>query len=124
MYTLDTNAIIYCLKNDTAVIEALETVFRQDVSVYVSTITELELFSHSALSTDDVAAIESFLAATTIIDVNSQLARIAGRLRQEYRQLRTADSAIAATALLTHSILVTRNVRDFQRIDTLQLMAI
>ena len=37
---------------------------------------------------------------------------------------KAADSAIAATALLTHTTLITRNIRDFQQIDTLQLLEI
>ncbi len=39
-------------------------------------------------------------------------------------RLKAADSAIAATALLTHTTPVTRNIRDFQQIDALQLLEI
>jgi predicted nucleic acid-binding protein len=51
------------------------------------------------------------------------LARFAGYLRREYR-VKTGDSAIAATALLTRTTLLTRNTQDFQRIPPLSLMPI
>jgi predicted nucleic acid-binding protein len=63
------------------------------------------------------------LTSVVIIPVDSRLARFAGYLRREYR-VKTADSAIAATALLTHTTLVSRNAQDFQRIPTLSLLPI
>jgi len=42
MYTLDTNAIIYYLKNDAQVVDQLRGILSQDVPIYISTITEIE----------------------------------------------------------------------------------
>ena len=123
MYTLDTNAIIYYLKSETAAASVLEPMFAQDIALYVSAITELELFSSPALTDEDISAISQLLTSVVIIPVDSRLARFAGYLRREYR-LKTADSAIAGTALLTHTTLVTRNVEDSRRISTLSLMGI
>jgi predicted nucleic acid-binding protein len=123
VYTLDTNAIIYYLKNEVAAGSVLEPMFAQDAALYVSAITELELFSSPALTDEDISAITQLLTSVVIIPVDSRLARFSGYLRRGYR-LKTADSAIAATALLTHTTLVTRNVADFQRIPTLSLMPI
>lgn len=121
MFTLDTNAIIYYPKNEARAVSTLEPLFVQDVALYVSSITELELFSSPALTDKDILAISQLLASLVIIPLDSRLARFAGYLRRLYR-LKTADSAIAATALLTHTTLVTRNISDFQRIPTLALM--
>jgi predicted nucleic acid-binding protein len=123
VYTLDTNAIIYYLKSEPAAVSVLELLFAQDVALYVSAITELELFSSPALIDEDIAAISQLLTSVVIIPVDSRLARVAGYLRRAYR-VKTADSAIAATALLTHTTLLTRNAQDFQRIPTLSLMSI
>jgi predicted nucleic acid-binding protein len=123
VYTLDTNAIIYYLKSEAAAVSVLEPVFAQDIALYVSAITELELFSSPALTDEDISAISQLLTSVVIIPVDSRLARLAGYLRREYR-VKTADSAIAATALLTHTALVTRNAQDFQRIPPLSLLPI
>jgi predicted nucleic acid-binding protein len=48
------------------------------------------------------------------------LARYAGYLRRLYR-LKTPDSAIAATAMLTKTTLLTRNVDDCRQLDGLKL---
>jgi predicted nucleic acid-binding protein len=112
VYTLDTNAIIYYLKSEAAAVSILEPMFAQDIAVYVSAITELELLSSPALTDEDISAISLLLTSVVIIPVDSRLARFAGYLRREYR-VKTADSAIAATALLTHTALVTRNAHDF-----------
>ena len=46
MYTLDTNAIIYYLDRDPAVVTLLDRLFDHvDAMFYVSTVTELELYS-------------------------------------------------------------------------------
>jgi predicted nucleic acid-binding protein len=121
VYTLDTNAIIYYLKSEAAAVSVLEPAFAQDIALYVSAITELELFSSPALTDEDISAISQLLTSVVIIPVDSRLARVAAYLRRAYR-VKTADSAIAATALLTHTTLVTRNAQDFQRIPTLSLM--
>jgi predicted nucleic acid-binding protein len=103
----------------------LEGILAQDMPLYVSTVTELELFSLSTLMPEHEARIEDVLNTTVrVIPLISSIARIAGDLRRLYPRLRTADSAIAATALFTNSTLITRNVRDFQRIEELPLLAL
>ena len=49
MYTLDTNAIIYYISEEPAAVQTLEDILAQEVPLYVSTVTELELFSLSTL---------------------------------------------------------------------------
>ena len=124
MYTLDTNPIIYYTDDEPAAVTVLEDLFSQAVPVYVSTITELELFSYPAMTDEEEARIEAFLTAVRIVPVTSPIARLAGDLRRVHPGLRAFDSAIAATALFTNSTLVTRNVRDFQGINGLLLLPI
>lgn len=123
MYTLDTNVIIYYLKNDAAAVLLLNSFFAKNTTLYTATITEVELFSFSALGSEEIEKIENILNTVVIIPLESRLARIAGLLRREYK-LKTADSVIAATALMTNSILLTRNLRDFKKISHLRLQGI
>jgi predicted nucleic acid-binding protein len=123
VYTLDTNAIIYYLDEDPTVVPLLEPILGQDIAIFVSVVTELELLSHPGLTEEDMAAIQQLLTSVVIFPLESRLAQLAGALRRQYH-LKTPDSVVAATALLTHTTLVTRNLRDFQGIDGLSLLPI
>jgi predicted nucleic acid-binding protein len=123
VYTLDTNAIIYYLDEDPTVIPLLEPILGQDMAIFVSVVTELELLSHPGLTEEDMAEIQQLLTSVVIFPLESRLAQLAGALRRQYH-LKTPDSVVAATALLTRTTLVTRNIRDFQGIDGLSLLPI
>lgn len=126
MVTLDTNVIIYYLKREAAVVSVLEPIFSDSYSVYppcIASVTELELFSSPTLTLADIAEIERLLKLVIVIPLDSSVARIAGRIRREWR-LKTPDSIIAATALSTHSSLVTRNTRDFKKVSGLEVKGI
>ena len=123
MYTLDTNAIIYYLDEEPTVVPLLEPILGQDMAIFVSVVTELELLSHPGLTEEHMAAIQQLLTSVVIFPLESRLAQLAGALRRQYH-LKTPDSVVAATALLTHTTLVTRNIRDFQGIDGLSLLPI
>ena len=123
MHTLDTNEIIYYLKGDPQATSKIEQIFALGTPVFISTITEIELFGFGNLSLKEATLIEKFLSLVTSIPVDSALARIAGQLRRLYN-LKTADSAIAATALYTGSILLTRNTKDFKRIANLKVQEV
>lgn len=70
MYTIDTNAIIYYLKNDQNAATVLKNVFLENAPVHVSTITEAELFGFSNLTLGEAEKIESILKTTAIITVD------------------------------------------------------
>lgn len=123
MYTLDTNAIIYCLKDDKTATPIIKAVLGKSTPVYISSITELELFAYPDLSWREEELINYLLESLSIISLDSQLARMAGEIRSKFR-LKVADSAIAATALFTGTTLLTRNVKDFKRVPNLKLQKI
>lgn len=123
MYTLDTNAIIYYLKDDPYAVAFLGDVIESESTLYASAVTEIELFGYAGITINEMLKIEEILKTMTVISVDSRLARVAGALRSEYG-LKTADSAIAATALATGTLLVTRNVKDFKRVANLKIQKI
>ena len=119
VYTFDTNTIIYYSNDDTIVVSRVRELLPLGI-IYISAMTELELFSFSRISDDEERRIKEFLDGVAIVPLDSNLARFAGELRRTYR-LKLADSAIAATALRMNSTLVTRNVRDFKRVPSLMV---
>ena len=102
MYTLDTNAILYYLKDDNNAVTILRGVFAQSSPVYVSAVTELELLAFSNLTSDE---------------------ELAALVRRRYR-IKVPDSIIAATAMFTGSTLLTRNTRDFRMVSNLVIRKI
>lgn len=120
MYTLDTNAIIYYLGRDAHAVAMLDEIFDQRAPLYVSTVSVVELFSRPSMSRIEQDGIEELLESLFVIPVDRDLALSAGEIRRHYR-LKTPDRIIAATALHTRTALVTRNIRDFQRVAALSL---
>ena len=118
MYTLDTNAILYYLKDDADAVAVLRGVFGENVPLYVSAVTELELFAYPNLGIEEESLIEELLATISVIPVDSRIARLAALVRRDYR-LKVPDSVIAATAMFTGSKLLTRNNRDFRKVPRL-----
>jgi len=123
MYVLDTNAVIYYVKEDRDAVSVIEDIYTKNVPVYVSVMTEAELFGFPQLSDEEAMRIEKFLRTVSIIPMDSQIARLTGAIRKTH-QLKIADSVIAATALFTGTRLLTRNVVDFKKVPDLQIQKI
>ncbi len=92
---------------------------KDDPSIYISTVTEVELFGYPWITEVEASQIEKILETISIIPLDSRVARMAAKIRQFYK-LKTADSVIAATALFTGSVLVTRNIKDFLKVTGLR----
>jgi predicted nucleic acid-binding protein len=84
---------------------------------FYSLITRCELFSGRKV---DEQRIRVFLDRLNEIGIDRSLAERAGRLRREF-SLRTPDAIIAASALEHGLVLVSRNQRDFAKVDGLRL---
>jgi tRNA(fMet)-specific endonuclease VapC len=123
MYVLNTNVLIYYSKNESDVVSLIEKIYEANKPVYISAVTEAEFFSYASLVDEEVESIEAFLKTVFIVPFESRLARLSGFILRTYK-LELADSVIAATALFTDSVLVTRNVVDFKKIDGLRLQKI
>jgi predicted nucleic acid-binding protein len=83
--------------------------------VWYSVVTRCELFAGRRVNEDLVRATLSLFDE---IAVDRVIAERAGRIRRA-SDVRTADALIAATALIHGLELVTRNRRDFDRVDGL-----
>ncbi|OGF73492.1 hypothetical protein A2W48_00075 [Candidatus Giovannonibacteria bacterium RIFCSPHIGHO2_12_44_12] len=120
MYTLDTNAIIYYLNGDKDAVQFLNKILARPVTLYVSAMVEIELFSSKNVSQIELSNIEAILETTFNVPIDSRVARLAAKLRRDFN-IKIPDSAIAATALLTNTTLITRNDKDFRKIPDLKL---
>ena len=123
MYTLDTNVIIYYLNGNDVAGEQLKSVFSSQNPLYLSAMSELELLSLPSLRHDEFVNISRFIHRLVGVPVDSRIARIAGTIRRR-THIKAPDAAIAATAILTGTTLITRNVKDFERIPNLSIQPI
>ena len=113
---LDTNIILYLLHGDETLAAILEN--RQ---VYVSFITEVELYSFKKLSSKEKARITDLLSSCTIIDLNSGVKNLTIKLRQEFG-LKLPDCFIAATAQYFDMPLFSAD-KDFEKVTSLDLLS-
>jgi len=120
VYTLDTNIIIYYFNGGATILAFLRDQITQGAPLFVSTVTEHELYSYPHLTPQEVTRIDALLTTLTVIDVDSRIAQLSGQLRAAYG-IKALDSMIAATALMTGTTLATRNVRDFHRVPNLDI---
>lgn len=89
-----------------------------------SSITEIELFAVERLDQKQETAILKLLANLQRIDLDSQVAQLAGRWLAKYKKsngLEMPDAIIAATALIHGASLVTKNTRHYSFIPGLVL---
>lgn len=114
---LDSNIVIYTFQPEHEVLRD----FLERGEFAVSAITQLEVLGYWRLSSDEYERLALFFAAMPILPVTTEIIEAAIQLRLR-RRMGLADALIAATALYHHVPLVTHNVRDFQGIDSLEVI--
>lgn len=99
----------------------LQKLKQEEFIVYFSAITETELISGSECNKSEIKAkILDFLSNFTKIPIDNKIAVKAGDFRRVYG-IRIPDAAIAATAYLMRAELITRNLKDFEKIKEINL---
>lgn len=119
MYLLDTNVIIYYLRNERDIVRYVEDLLLQD-TIITSVIVEAELLSWPKLTITEMDKIVTALETISVIPVDSQIARLAGSFRRQF-EIHLLDAIIAATSMRMNATLITRNVKDFEKIPLLRL---
>ena len=104
---LDSNILIDYLKG----VEAARDLINSEQEKAISLITWMEVLVGTRTD-EEFQIVEAWMGRFQIAEIDSKVARRAVYLRREY-SLRLPDAIIWASAQMRHSILVTRNTRDF-----------
>lgn len=130
-YLLDTNICIYIIKKSPEkVIKKLEAIIKAEDKneIYLSSITVSELYygvEKSAQEDKNREALKGFLTPFQVIDFDLRSAEIFGQVRSNLEKKGTVigpyDLQIASVALAHDFILVTNNIKEFERVEGLQL---
>lgn len=126
MYLLDTDTIIYNLKGHSAVQGNLRRHFCDPLRLSVITLMELYYGAYkSQKTTSNLAKIKTLENALEIIPVGNESVEIFGMLKANLEKSGTPlddfDLILASCALAHNLILVTNNVKHFQRIEGLRM---
>jgi predicted nucleic acid-binding protein len=126
MYLLDTNILIYSLKGVAEVRANLERHKSDALGVSVISLMELYYGAHkSRWAESNLAKVRAIEASFEVFALGSECVETFGllkaRLESEGTSLDDFDLAIAATALAHNLVLVSNNIRHFERITGLRL---
>ena len=105
---LDTNILIAYLNGERAVVDFVLNQKEAGRAIFVSSVSVAELLSLPALAETDIRRIKDFLGNFISVPLDDDLAEAAAALRRAYK-LSIPDAAIAATALVYRSPLITRD---------------
>ncbi len=121
MFVLDTNVLIYYAAGNREVAGFFDR-YEQEI-FYLPSIVVAEFLSYPLITQEVINKFRHFASQTIILNLDFAIAELTAELRRAYK-LKLADSIVAASALISDSVLVTRNTRDFRRIKGLRLAEI
>jgi tRNA(fMet)-specific endonuclease VapC len=124
-YLLDTNICIHYFKGHNGVMKKIEKLSFENVAISEITLAELYYgVEKSRKRETNLGVIERFASKITIIPIFNAIriyAKEKARLKQKGSIISDFDLLIGATALANNMIMVTRNVREFDRIENAQI---
>ena len=111
---LDTNIVLYLLNGD----DELASILNQ-MQLYVSVITEIELLGYKEISNEDKVKIKYFLSECIIVPLNDEIKNLCITIKQTSK-VKTPDAIVAATSIYNQIPLITSD-KGFENIQDLDL---
>ncbi|ACB00960.1 MULTISPECIES: type II toxin-antitoxin system VapC family toxin [Cyanophyceae] len=127
MFLLDTNICIYIIKEKPSqVLEKFEQIEPHKLGISIITLAELEYGAAKSMNpAKNYQVIEDFITYLDVFNWDRQASHIYGELRATLTRQGTPigilDTQIAAHCLSLNRVLVTNNVREFERVPGLKV---
>lgn len=120
-YLIDTNILIYFFDGKFTKTQKKRVISVFDQSFNISIISKIEFLGFKDyLDKDKFEKAKEFINNAQVIQLSDDMADTIIRIKQKYNT-KLGDAIIGTTALMNDFILVTRNQKDFTKIDGLQI---
>ncbi|MBE9170378.1 type II toxin-antitoxin system VapC family toxin [Pleurocapsales cyanobacterium LEGE 06147] len=125
-YLLDTDICIYWLKGRNEVREKINQLDQSEIAICSITVSELYFGAYNSSKIEkNLITAETFIQSLPVISLSNETLKKFGQLKAKLRQAGTPvadfDLLIASVAITEDLILVTNNIRHYQRIVGLKL---
>jgi tRNA(fMet)-specific endonuclease VapC len=124
-YLLDTNICIHYFKGQFELKDKIEQIGFRKFAISEITLAELIFGAEkSQKRAQNIKVVEDFAEKITIIPIFDSIrtyGREKARLKSKGTIISDLDLFIGATAIVNEMILVTRNVREFERMDNIKI---
>ena len=126
MFALDTNTLIYFFKGEGRVADKLLSTPPSEIAVPAVVLYELYVGVTKSTSPDLRARqLKEMMELVAILDLDEAVAKEAAAIRATLEMAGTPigpiDNLVAGTTRANGAVLVTRNVREFSRVEGLRL---
>lgn len=119
-FLIDTNVLIYASNNTIPKYSQKKVVDIFDNSFVISIISEIEYLGWDKFKSEELVIAKKFLSTANVINVTTEIKDLSIKLKQQFG-LKLADAIIGATAICHSLTLVTRNNKDFYKIENLSI---
>lgn len=126
-YMLDTNICIYAIKNKPEqVLQRLKSNLENGICISAITLAGLQLgVEKSAVPEKNTVALTQFLSILNVLPFTDLAAveygKICAHLQRKGTPIGTMDMLIAAHAKSENAVIVTNNVKEFERVPELKI---
>ena len=116
----DSSILIDELRGYPPAVDFFKNTAPQELTCFVSVITETELYSGKKCNTPEgLESVNEILSLFTIINVDREIAKKAGEFRRKYG-VDIPDAIVAATAFYQNCKIWTKNIEDFKKIKEIE----
>jgi hypothetical protein len=120
-YLIDSNVIIdyTALRLPQKGSDFVEQLFNSDF--LISVVVKIEVLGFDDVP-EKLLAMEEFVNTAILLPLDEAVMKQAILLRRKYKKLKLGDSIIAATAIVYNLVLISRNTKDFENIEGLEVI--
>ena len=124
-YLLDTNICIHYFKGQFGIKERIEKIGFENLAISEITLAELIYGAEKSQQTEkNMKVVENFANKIEILPILSSLkvyGKEKARLKSIGKTIGDLDLFIGSTAIVNNMIMVTRNTREFERLDGISI---
>lgn len=115
MIVVDSDVIIWLLRGDIKIVNSFkETVIDTNGQVYVTPVQIAEIYTGARM--DEIMKIDKFFSSLNIINIDSNIGKLAGEFMKKFRKshgITLADALIGASTKIHEFKLWTLNIRHY-----------